>query len=271
MRVACVQFCPEFGDAAANASFAVEILEKSAADILVFPEAALTGYCVSTREQAMEIAICEDSEALLAIEQAAKLAGKHAIVGFAERDGSTLYNSAAFFGPEGTIGIYRKTHVPFLGIDRFIRAGGDAPVFDSAIGKIAIAICFDVRFPELIRSYALRGAELVCVPTNWPDGAEGSSDFVCPTRSIENQVFIAAANRVGTENGFRFVGKSKIIAPGGTILASAEHADAAIIEAECDLSLARSKRVVKIPGAYELDLWGARRPEIYTGIISSSE
>ncbi len=270
MKIACAEFIPTFGDAGANAERICEITSVSAADLIVFPEAALTGYCVSSDAEAKQISIPSTHASLQQIERLLVDQGSYAIVGFAELDGEKVFNSAALFGPNGRIGIYRKTHIPFLGIDRFVTAGCDAPIFETPFGNVAIAICFDIRFPELARSYALRGADLICVPTNWPEGAQPSSDYICPARAVENHVFIAAANRAGEENGFRFIGKSKIIAPSGKILASAEHDQETVIEAECDLFEARSKRVVQKPGEYEMDLWNARRPELYGTLTANS-
>jgi predicted amidohydrolase len=110
---------------------------------------------------------------------------------------------------------------------------------------------------------ALQSADIVCLPTNWPESAQPSSDIICPARCIENNIYVAAANRVGEERGFNFIGRSKIIAPGGKILAALDNTDEAVAIAEVDVEKARTKRVVRIPGEYELELWTSRRPELY--------
>ena len=74
-------------------------------------------------------------------------------------------------GPEGLVGSYRKSHLPFLGVDRFVAPGDELPVFDTPIGRIGLEICYDLRFPEVTPTLALAGAEIVCLPTNWPMAA----------------------------------------------------------------------------------------------------
>jgi len=170
------------------------------------------------------------------------------------------------FGPDGLVGVYRKSHLPWLGLDRFVTAGDELKVFDTPLGKIGILICFDIRMPEPARALSLQGADIICLPTNWPDSAQPSSDVICPARTLENHVYLAAANRVGEENGFHFIGRSKIIAPGGHILAALDNTDEGVAIAEVDFEKARAKRVVREEGEYELDLFGARRPELYSDL-----
>lgn len=273
MRAAVVQFAPIFADAPANgeriAQMAQELGEQGV-DLAVFPEAAVTGYVFSSKEEVMAAAVAMKDEPMRRIEAAAIDSGVHVVVGFAELAGGSLYNSAAFFGPKGTVGVYRKTHIPCLGLDRFVSAGDELTVFDTAIGKIGILICFDIRFPETARVMTLNGVEAICVPTNWPETADGASDYVCPARAIENNVFILASNRAGEENGYRFIGKSKIIAPGGAVLADIQHNREETAIREIDLSLARVKKIVRVPGEYEMEIIGARRPELYTSLSSEA-
>jgi len=188
-----------------------------------------------------------------------------AIVGFADVEGVALYNAAALFEPGKLPHLYRKTHLPFLGYDNFVRAGDSLPVFDTRIGRIGILICYDLRPPEPSRVLALKGAELIILPTNWPEGAEMAADHMAATRAAENKVFYAACNRCGTENGFTFIGKSGIYGLAGQTLAKAGPGEEVII-AEMDLNLARNKRNVVIPGKYELAVFESRRPELYREI-----
>ncbi|MER3465979.1 MAG: hypothetical protein C4340_01945, partial [Armatimonadota bacterium] len=107
--------------------------------------------------------------------------------------------------------------LPYLGMDRFVEVGDALDVFDIPGARIGILICFDVRIPEAARTLALKGADILCVPTNWPQQAILTSNCVCPARASENQTFVIAADRVGEENEVRFLGYSKIIAPGGCL------------------------------------------------------
>lgn len=269
IHLAVVQFAPTFANPKENTERIRDYIAscaKAGAHLAVFPEAALTGYCFSTREEAENSAISREAPYLLQIEKTCAQTKCGVIVGFAEQENQDLYNSAAFYTPSGLLGIYRKTHLPLLGLDRFAKRGDRLEPFESPYGKIGILICFDNRFPESARTLALKGAEIICLPTNWPQTAEKNSDWVCPTRAMENHVFFAAANRVGEEKGFRFVGRSKIISPSGEILASADHTEETVLVAQIEPAKARSKHVVIRPKEYELNLWGERRPDLYSVI-----
>jgi predicted amidohydrolase len=263
IRVACVQMDVSIGLPDRNIERVVDHIAGLACqnvDIAVFPEASLTGYCVSDREAAESIAISLD--ALTPIHEASERHDLILVVGFAERTETGVSNSAALFEPGQEPRFYRKTHLPHLGLDRFVEEGREIQVFDTRAGKIGVLICFDLRLPEPTRELALQGAELVVLPTNWPEGAEVSADSIAIARAAENRIFLATCDRVGTENGFRFIGKSKIIAPNGKVLASAEDGEETII-ADIDLSEARTKRTVVVPGEYETEAIASRRPQLY--------
>jgi predicted amidohydrolase len=277
VKIACVQSNVVFGDPAANAASAVIHLERLAeegVDLAVFPEAFLTGYCVDSAEAALGIALDDDWEAepvpaVAAVRDACVRHKMHAVVGAACRAGGKVSNKAFLFEPNGKTHRYSKTHLPELGLDKFVTPGDDLPVFDTALGKIGIAICFDLRPPEPIRILVLKGAELIVLPTNWPEGAEFAPAFTAAVRAAENRVFLAACNRVGTENGFTFIGKSGIWGVGGKCLASAG-AEEETICADLDLAEAREKRVRTIPGKYETTVFESRRPELYGRIAGGA-
>jgi predicted amidohydrolase len=152
-----------------------------------------------------------------------------------------------------------------LGLDRFVKAGAEIPLFETRLGRIGILICYDLRPPEATRVLALAGADVLVLPTNWPEGAETSAEHVSISRAAENRIFVATCNRVGEENGFRFIGRSKIIHPTGRVLAAADGVEETLV-ADLDLREARQKRTVNIPGKYEIDVMGSRRPELYGGL-----
>lgn len=264
-RVACVQSNVLFGDPHANAKVAAAHLEALAAQgvkFAVFPEAFLTGYCVASHEAAQAIAIPAHHESIRHIQSAVDRLDMMAIVGFAERFGDALYNSAALLEPGREERIYRKVHLPCIGLDRFVEPGNEIEIFETAIGKIGILICFDLRIPEAARTLALKGADILCVPTNWPVGAEASSTHFTPSRAAENGVFVLAANRVGDENGFHFIGRSKICATDGSMIMEAGDRECVLI-ADIDPALSRNKTRVVIPGEYETNAFSCRRPELY--------
>lgn len=275
MKIACAQLDVDFGKPQSNLDRAVSVLgncKASGADLIVFPECFLTGYCVNSREDAEQIALNSPGSCESLLEQLleeCKNLGVYCVVGFAEHQQNALYNSAALIDPNGKFDIYRKTHLPHLGFDRFVTPGDRLEVFENDLGKFGILICFDLRHPEASRVLALKGAELIILPTNWPVGAHAGPNFAAPARAAENRVFVATCNRVGQENGFDFIGQSGIYDVTGQTLAKAG-TDQEIIYADIDLAQARIKRTVIRPDEYEIAMFESRRPELYAIISGSS-
>ncbi len=270
MKVASIQANVVFRDPEANAEKAANQLAelaKQGVGLAVLPECYLTGYCVSTPEDAATLAIPRDHVSLQQLRKAVNDTGVALAVGFAEIDGGKLYNTAALFMPNEDPRYYRKTHLPDLGFDNFANPGDEIKVFDTKLGKIGIVICFDMRFPEPARVLALQGAEVILIPTNWPEGAQVSAETICIARAAESRVWVVTCNRVGDEEGFHFIGKSKIINPVGKVIeASGDHEE--IIHADLDLEMARQKRTITIPGKYETDVFEPRKPELYGEITN---
>ncbi len=249
----------------------IHIAARKGSKLIVFPECSLTGYCFSSLSEGLDIAERIPGPSTREISSLCKELRVYTIIGLLEKYGNKCFNSVAFIGPEGVIGRYRKIHLPYLGIDRFATPG-DEPyaVYTTDLGKIGMQICFDVRFPESARVLALLGAEVIVLPTNWPEGAEPVSEFVINTRAYENRVNYVAVNRVGIERGFRFIGQSIIVDYQGKTLAKADPIKEEIIYAKLDPVGARNKHVVIVPGEFELPLFDARRPEFYS-ILSSKK
>jgi 5-aminopentanamidase len=265
MKLACVQSDVALNDPLENSRVACAELERLASqgvNLAVFPEAFLTGYAVEQESEARAIAIPKTHEALHRIQAICADRSVYACVGFAEENDDKLYNTTALFGPNGVVGYYRKSHLPFLGFDRFAVAGTDLPVFDTELGRIGIVICFDLRIPETVRVLAVKGAEVVLLPTNWPTGAEMTAEHFAITRAAENRVILATCNRVGSEGGFQFIGQSKIIDVDGKVCVAAGSGAAPII-ADVDPKSSRVKRRVVIPGVYETDTFATRQPDLY--------
>jgi predicted amidohydrolase len=262
LRLSCVQIDVYHGNAQHNIGRLlrnVAVLAEQGVNLAVFPECALTGYGAADADEAWRIAL-EPSQ-LDPIAEAACNLKMGILVGTLLRDGETVVNAAILFLPDGRRHEYRKTHLPFMGADRFATPGDKLEPVDTPWGRIGVLVCFDLRFPEPARTLALKGAELILVPTNWPDGAVISAEHICIARAAENRVFVASCNRVGDERGFHFIGRSKIISVDGEVLASASDGEA-VLTADLRLELAQSKRRIVIPGEYETDAF-ARRPELY--------
>ena len=265
-RVAAVQMDVKIGDRAANRAAILEKLEaaaKQGAQLVVFPECALSGYVYESAAEALPATETVPGETSEAIAAACQRLNVYAIVGLLEREGETVYNSAFVVGPEGLVANYRKCHLPVLGIDRYVGRGDSLPIIELPFGRIGILICYDVRFPEAARSLTLRGADAIIVPTNWPEGAESAPEFLTRARAWENRVYVVACNRVGVEQGVRFIGRSQIVGPDGKFLAQADGESETCLVAEIDPLLARQKRLVITPGVFELDPVGGRRPDLY--------
>ena len=269
-RIACVQMDCELGNPETNRQNIVRLIAaaaESSASLAIFPECAITGYCFESRQEAVPFAEKADGPSASMIAEACQKSGLFAVVGFIESDGDRLFNAAMVVGPRGLVGVYRKTHLPFLGIDRFLDPG-DAPfqIFELPIGKIGINICYDISFPEAARELKLLGAELIVIPTNWPRAAWRTPEFVLNARAIENHVNVAAANRVGVERGWQFIGRSKMVDVNGDTVCEAGGSAEEMLIGELDLALANQNRIVNVAGSYEIDRLADRRPELYTGI-----
>lgn len=271
MLVAVAQTEPTLGEIDRNLDTIVARLEEAAeagARLLVLPECAVTGYVFESREEAMRSAQEVPGTAVSTIEEVCARLGIHAVCGLLAREGDALRNRAILVGPDGLIGFYDKSHLPFLGVDRFVVAGdGPFEPFETPIGRIGIEICYDLRFPEVTRAYALAGAELIAHPTNWPLAARTNADFITRTRALENRVFLLTSNRVGVERTAEFCGWSQIVAPTGSRLAEADASSEDLLIAEIDPADARVKHIIPSPGEYEMHLFGHRRPELYGALV----
>jgi predicted amidohydrolase len=265
--VAGVQMEPKLGELEGNLDRILGWLERAAAAgarLVVFPECALSGYGFATRQDGLDHAIPADGEPIKRVAQACARLDCHCVFGFLERDGSRLFNACVLIGPDGPLGVYRKVHLPYLGIDMHADPG-DRPfaVLDAAGLKIGMHICYDGAFPEPARVMALLGADLLVLPTNWPTHSDCAAEHGIPTRAFENTVYVLAVNRVGEESGFRFIGKSSIADPVGRVLAAAGGDTEEMIIAEIDPARARTKRLIRVPGRHELNRIADRRPGFY--------
>lgn len=266
ITVAAMQMNPRLGQVQENRACILAGLGQAAAlgaHLIVFPEAALSGYCFATLDEARAAAEPLDGPSVQAFVQTCRQYNVYAVIGMLQTAGDKLYNAALLIGPDGIVGCYHKAHLPFLGVDKLADKGNSGfEVYSTPLGRIGMIICYDLRFPEAARSLALRGADMIALPTNWPQGADSAPGFIAPTRALENRVFVIACNRCGYEGGFEFIGSSVILDPAGRRLAQAG-AGEEIITATFDPLLARHKRLVIRPGEFEMDTLADRRPELY--------
>lgn len=271
MKVAAVQMDVKILETQQNLARVIAKMEEASragANIVAFPECALTGYCFTSREEAWPITETVPGPSTEKLAEVAKRLDCTAIVGMLEREGDVLYNSAVVVDPTGILGTYRKMHLPCLGIDWF-NALGDKPfpVFTTAHGKIGVNICYDCSIPEAARVLKLNGAQLLVIPTNWPMGSD-SWAHTPKVRALENHFHVVVSDRVGEERGFGFCGHSQIVDFMGKVYGEAGETEETILYGDLDLAAADQNRVVRVPGTWEFDRIASRRPEMYAPITA---
>jgi N-carbamoylputrescine amidase len=221
VRIACIQMQPAMGKVEDNVAHSVGLIKRATdlgAKLVVLPELSNTGYMFQSREEAFALSEpIPGGPTVKAWSEIAAKHGLHLVAGICERDGNKLFNSAVLIGPSGYIGTFRKVHL--WNEENLYFEPGDLgfPVFHTAIGRIGMAICYDGWFPETYRLAALQGADIVCVPTNWvpipgqAEGREAMANILAMAAAHSNSIFIACADRVGTERGQLFEGQSLIV------------------------------------------------------------
>jgi predicted amidohydrolase len=261
MRIGIAQTNPVFGEPDCNLDEALALLRKTPADLWVLPEFFATGYLFTSEEEVLTLAEpVPDGRTTQALLAFCREEGVHVAAGLPERSANTVYNSAVLVGPGGVVSSYRKIHL--FGDESLYFAPGDRAFAVDDIGqaRVGTMICFDHLFPESARSLALLGADLIVHPANLilPDLAQRTMTI----RALENGVFTATANRVGTEaradTTLTYTGRSQIISPRGEVLArlSPDRVESAVVE--IDPSEARTKRITS-----KNDKLRDRRPELY--------
>jgi predicted amidohydrolase len=159
--------------------------------------------------------------------------GMHIVASLLEKDGNNFYNTAVLVGSGGElIGKTHKTHL-FLDEKDHITPGGESIVFDTKYAKVGLMVCYDMVFPEVARKLALEGAQIIFTPANWPNPFLHQWNIAAAARALDNQIWIVAANRVGSDKKFTYFGRSRIINPyGQTIIECKENEE--IITADID-------------------------------------
>jgi predicted amidohydrolase len=271
IRVAACQIDPQIGQVDANLeriSTAVTEAAGSGAQFIVLPEAAVTGYGFASLAEALPVARQAESSAEAMLAGLAQTHRATIVCGTLEAMGDEVFNVALVLTADGRRYRYRKMHLPFLGIDRFATPGPDAPAVIEADGlRFGVLICYDLRFPEAARICALEGADLIALPTNWPVGVDFHPDLFAPARAAENHCYLLAADRVGTERGTTFMGRSVFCDPDGKRVAVASDTDEEIIYGEVSPEAARATHVRRRPGEHEWDTIADRRPGLYERLL----
>jgi len=266
MKLALWQTVGFPADVAANLA-ALESTATAAAAagaaLVLCPECWLCGYNIGAAVTALaESADGASAQRIAAIARQYQIAIAY---GYVERDAAStaIYNSVQVIGADGAVlSRYRKTHL-FGADERCAYRAGDqfAPPFEFAGFKVGLLICYDVEYPEAVRSLALMGADVVLIPTALTDEYAAVLQFIVPARSIENQLYIAYCNHAGVENGMRFLGGSCLTGMDGKALAAAGTGEALIIG---EISRGAQQAAAKTY-PYHSD----RRPELY-GLLTTA-
>jgi len=265
LKIGVAQADFTLADRSANLEIIRSLLAEAAeldVDVLVLPELANSGYNFESLAQAESAAEVADEGPVCRLLRDWSADGRLVVSGLCERAGKVLYNSAVVYAAGKLETVYRKAHL-FANESSFFRPGTQKPPVVQFHGQqFGVMICFDWFFPEFARSLALRGVQIILHPAN----------LVLPycqkamiTRSIENRVFTATANRTGDERGLAFSGLSQITSPTGELLAQAGGEFSGVVWAEVDLNQADNKWVTK-----QNHLFNDRRPELYDELCAQN-
>jgi len=270
-RVALAQISCEQGNKEKNLETIRENVAKAkreGAQLVIFPELSLTGYVV--RDQIYELAERIPGPSTRFVEELAKESKLHIVFGMpeaSEKAQATLYNSAILVGPKGVIGKYHKMYLPTHSVfeeKRYFRPGYQVAVFDTKLGKIGLVICYDIYFPEVTRLTRLNGAQLIVCISASPGIRRSFFETLTTARAIENTAFLAYVNMAGIEDGLQFWGGSRMIGPGGRIIAQAKYDEEDFVVAEVDYADAKSVEAF-VPTLRDL------RPELFDKLKQSAE
>ena len=257
LNISLAQMNIALGDVARNFRKMQEWSAEAArrgSHLVVFPELWSTGYAL---DQAKELASVLNSGMFSQVTTVAQQ-NKIAVVGsILEKRGVEVANSAAMFTPNGRLmGVYRKIHLFRLFEEEKWLSPGNAPLsMELPWGETALAICYDLRFPELFRQYAVNGAKMIILPAEWPVTRLEHWRALLVARAIENQCFMVATNAAGDTGGTVFGGHSMIVDPWGKIIIEGGE-DPMLLTAEIDLDVVDDVRG-RIP------VFEDRRPDLY--------
>lgn len=236
VTIAAVQMKPKLGEIEDNLVKMSDLISKIASqqkvDLIVFPELITSGYEMGVKFT--DVAQIVPGPTVNLIAQRAQEFGVHIAFGMVtkEKVESIIYDTAVLVGPDGElIGEYQKTHLK--GEERMaFREGYKLPVFETEVGTLGLMLGWDVAFPEVGRSMALEGAEILCVLASWEKEEIDEWKTYISARAYENACFVAAANRVGEDVTLTFGGESMVVGPRGKKHASLTMADAGAKDAK---------------------------------------
>jgi predicted amidohydrolase len=254
--------------------------KAAGASLVVFPETGLQGYpsdappegrLAQLREMQRTAEAVPTGPRVAELIAAAVAHDIHVVFGLTEasEQPGILYNTLVLAGPDGYIGSYRKVHLT-VGEHVYWRQGREWPVFDTAIGKIGLLICWDKMFPESCRELTFGGAEILVMGTAWPEFPDGTTgrdnswvaqyEMLDRVRAMENGRWFISANLVGDVDGSRFFGLSQVVDPVGRAVASTGLYESGLAFADIDVAGGLAEVSAMLQGPYVVR---DRRPETY--------
>lgn len=262
VSIGIIQMNSGRGEVETNISKAEEMIGEAAekgSNIICLPELFSTGHHLAyLKEKTNELGMKYFEDTVSAISNAAKKHGVYIIAPFVEERELTgvAYNSALFFNKDGSLaGSMAKTHL--WALERFhFKEGSEFPLFETEYGKIGIAICYDIGFPEVARSLCLQGADIIFAPSAWRVEDEDMWDLNLPQRALENILFTVGVNAVYKDEELNLFGKSKVCNPRGKVLKELPRDKEMVEVVEIDL-----EDIVKY--RTEISYLRDRKPEIY--------
>jgi 5-aminopentanamidase len=266
VTIACAQLAPRIGDLDGNRERAAGAIARAAAqgaELVVLPELCASGYAFADAGEALSMAEPVDGPT---VEGWCSQAAREQLVivgGLCELDPDGMVRNSAVVIESGELrAVYRKAHL--WDREKLLFAPGDRqpPVVQTEVGRVGVAICYDTFFPELMRTLALAGADVIAVPTNSPVLGPPleplAAELLLPSAAAQvNRVYVAQADRTGSERGIEWAGASAILDLDGRLLTERASGEALLV-ASVDLALARDKRISE-----RNDVLGDRRPELY--------
>jgi predicted amidohydrolase len=255
LKVSSIQFNISFGNIDQNLSKATAAIGRAAtqgAQLAVLPEMWSAGYDYKRLAK-------HAAETPRVIDSISKLSAQHNMVvvgSLPEEEGGKLFNTAFVVDRGEVLGSYRKLHMfSTMGEDRFLSPGDQTLVVSTSVGRLGIAICYDLRFPELFRKMALEGAEIICLPAEWPKPRQEHWRTLLRARAMENQLFVIATNCCGIQGKLDFFGMSLLLSARGEVLAEGGETDTELF-ATFDYQEMADYRA-------QIRCYDDRRPEIY--------
>jgi predicted amidohydrolase len=261
MKAGFYQFNSLFGRKDDNLRKVSDAVNDAEVKLLVLPEFFATGYQFVSKDEVEQLSEkIPDGHTTEFLVGLSRQKNCFIAAGLPEKEGARFYNSAVLAGPDGFIGSYRKTHLYHE--EKLFFGPGDTGfrVWNTAIGRIGMMICFDWLFPESMRTLALMGADVIAHPSNL---VLPYCPQAMPTRCLENRVFAITANRVGREDrkegcSLQFIGQSQVVSPEGKVLIRATGDEEGLMTVDIDPLLARNKALNPLN-----NLFDDRRPEMY--------